>query len=152
MIIYMDNCCFNRVLDDRTYPQIFLDCNSVILVLELIENGYAELYGSEILKFEISETLDNLKRKKLELIYSMCSFEIKITEEIIERAYEIQYKSNIKSKDSLHLACAENKKVDVFLTVDKKFANNAKRLSSTVKVCSPTEWLMEVLYGKDNEN
>ena len=150
MKIYMDNCCFNRILDDRAYPQIFFDSNSVMLILELVEKGYIELYGSEILKFEINETPNSFKKKRLELMYSLCSSEIKITKNIIKRASDIQKTSNIKCKDSLHLACAESEGVDVFLTVDKKFANNAKRLPSTVKVSNPTEWLMEVLYGKDN--
>ncbi len=114
----MDNCCFNRILDDRSYPDIYLECNSVLIILELL--------------------------------YTLCSTEVEITEEIIERALMIQEQSNIRSKDSLHLACAEYANVDVLLTVDRKFRNNANRLPARIEVTSPTEWLVEVLYGKDN--
>ena len=75
----------------------------------------------------------------------MCSSEIEVTEEIVERAIEIRDNSNIRTNDSLHLACAESVNADVFLTVDKKFLNNAKRLPAIIKVMSPTEWLMEVI-------
>ena len=44
-----------------------------------------------------------------------------------------------------HLACAEYANVDVLLTVDKKFKNNANRIPAKVKVMSPTEWLLEVI-------
>ena len=64
MNIYMDNCCFNRLLDNRKLFQIYYECNSVEIILE--------------------------------------------------------------------------------------FANNAKRLPSSVRIANPTEFLMEVFYGKDS--
>ena len=70
---------------------------------------------------EISDTPDAFKRERLELIYSLCSSEVEVTESIIERAYCIREQSNIRTKDSIHLACAECAHVDVLLTVDKKF-------------------------------
>jgi len=116
----------------------------------LVENGFVELCGSKVLETEISDTPDGFKRDKLELLYTLCSTEVEMTEEIIERALQIQEQSNIRSKDSLHLACAEYADVDVLLTVDRKFRNNANRLPARIEVTSPTEWLVEVLYGKDN--
>ena len=145
MKIYMDNCCFNRVFDDRSQPTIYFDRNSVMIILELVEKGVYDLYGSQILAKEIRDTRDIVKKPRLELIYTLCSPEIEITEEIAERAIEIRDNSNIRTNDSLHLACAEAVNADVFLTVDKKFLNNAKRLPAKIKVMSPTEWLMEVI-------
>lgn len=150
MKIYMDNCCFNRILDDRSYAIIYLDSNSVMMILELVENGIIELYGSKMLEVEISETPDYLKKKKLELMYSLCSHRIKITEEVLERAVEIQQSTNIREKDSIHLACAEIEEVDYFITVDKKLKNNASRMPARIKVVDPTECLMEVLYGNED--
>ena len=150
MKIYMDNCCFNRILDDRSYPNVYLECNSVMIILEMIEKGFVELCGSKMLRMEIDDTPNSFKREKLELMYSLCASEIEVTEDIVERALDIQNNSNIRSKDSIHLACAEAGEVDFFLTVDKKFRNNANRLQAKVQVISPTEWLMEVLYGKDD--
>jgi predicted nucleic acid-binding protein len=141
----MDNCCFNRIFDDRSYPSIYFDRNSVILILELVEKKQFNLYGSQMLIKEILDTPDIIKREQLKLIYSLCFSEIKVTNEIAERAIEIRKQSNIRTKDSIHLACAESVNVDVFLTVDKKFKNNANRIPSKIKVMSPTEWLMEVI-------
>ncbi|ADL36065.1 hypothetical protein bpr_II126 (plasmid) [Butyrivibrio proteoclasticus B316] len=145
MKIYLDNCCFNRILDDRSYPIIYLERNSVMLILELAEAKRIEIIGSEMLRKEISDTPSYMKREKLALMYSLCSSEIKVTENIVDRAIEIRDNSNIRTKDSIHLACAEAAKADVFLTTDKKFMNNANRIPAKIKVKNPTEWLMEVI-------
>ena len=96
---------------------------------------------------EIDDTPDVNIIEKLKLIYSLCSEEIQVDEDIAERAVEIQNNSNIRAKDSIHLACGEYANVEVFLTVDKKLKNNAIRLPAKIKVMEHTEWLMEVLYG-----
>lgn len=150
MNIYMDNCCFNRILDDRSYANIYLDSNSVMMLLELVEKGVIELYGSKMLEVEIAETPDYFKRQKLELMYSLCTHKVKITEKIIDRSIEIQSFTSIRQKDSIHLACAEIAEVDYFITVDKKLRNNANRMPARVKVVDPTECLMEVLYGYED--
>ena len=145
MKIYLDNCCFNRVFDDRSYPVIYLERNSVMLILELAENNRLEIVGSDMLKKEISDTPDCFRRERLKLMYSLCSSEIKVTEAIVDRALEIRNNSNIRTKDSIHLACAEKAEVDVFLTTDRKFMNNANRIPAKVKVMNPTKWLLEVI-------
>ena len=145
MKVYLDNCCYNRVLDDRSYPVIYLERNSVMLILELAEDNRLDIIGSEMLKKEIDDTPILVKQERLALMYSLCSSEIKVTEEIIDRALEIRKLSNIRTKDSIHLACAEFANVDVLLTTDKKFMNNANRIPAKVKVMNPTEWLLEVI-------
>lgn len=144
MKIYMDTCCYNRIFDDRSYPGVYFDRNSVMLILELVEQGVFELYGSDILAKEILDTPNCVKRQQLALIYGLCSHEVSVDAEIADRSLLIQRQSNIRFKDSLHLACAEYAHVDVLLTVDKKFMNNAKRIQAFVKVMTPTEWLLEV--------
>lgn len=146
----MDNCCFNRVFDDRTNPKIYFDRNSVMIIIEFAEKRFIDLCGSQMLIKEINDTADANKKEKLKLIYSLCSEEILVNEEIAKRAVEIQNNSNIRAKDSIHLACGEYANVDVLLTVDKKFKNNANRLPANIRVMEPTEWLMEVLYGYGN--
>ncbi len=145
MKVYLDNCCLNRILDDRSYPIIYFERNSVMLILEFAEAGQVEIIGSEMLKKEIADTINLFKKERLSLMYSLCSSEVKVTEEIAERAVEIRDNSNIRTKDSIHLACAEAAKADVLLTTDKKFMKNANRLPGKVKVMNPTEWLLEVI-------
>jgi len=57
-------------------------------------------------------------------------------------------KIGVKPFDALHIASAEFKGVDVFLTTDKKLINATRNTDVTVKVLNPAVWLMEVLYNE----
>lgn len=119
MRVYLDNCCYNRILDDRSNSQIYYERNSVMLILELAEKASVELIGSEMLVKEMNDLSDPYKRSVIQMMYELCSEEIKVTAAILDRAEEIRHCSNIKYKDSIHLACAEAAKVDALLTTDK---------------------------------
>lgn len=47
------------------------------------------------------------------MMYGLCKDEIQVNEAILYRAEEIRHNSNIKYKDSIHLACAEAAGVEV---------------------------------------
>lgn len=146
MRVYLDNCCYNRLLDDRSYSQIYYERNSIMLILELAEQSAVQIIGSQMLVREMADTQDSYKRAVLQMVYGLCSEEVKITVQILERSEEIRHSSNIKYKDSLHLACAEAAKSDVLLTTDRKFMNNCSRIKTYTKVSGPNQWLLEVLY------
>lgn len=146
MKIYLDNCCYNRLLDDRSYSKIYYERNSIMLILELVEQSAITLVGSEMLVKEINDTVNLYKCSVLQVVYTLCSQEIKVNSGILDRAEEIRHYSNIKYKDSIHLACAEIAKVDALLTTNKKFMNNCSRIKTYTKVMSPNQWLLEVLY------
>ena len=146
MKIYLDNCCYNRLLDDRSNLQIYYERNSVMLILYLAEKGEIQLIGSEMLAREMSDTKNSYRRTILQTVYGMCSSEIKVTLPILNRAEEIRHLSNIKYKDSIHLACAEAAESDALLTTDRKFAGNCNRIETYTKVMNPNQWLLEVLY------
>ncbi len=146
MKIYLDNCCYNRIFDDRSNSQIYFERNSVMLILELIEKASVELVGSEMLIKEMNEVNDSYKKFLLQMMYGLCSEEIRVNSAILDRAEEIRHSSNIKYKDSIHLACAETAKADALLTTDKKFINNANRIRIGTRIMNPNQWLVEVLY------
>lgn len=144
--VYLDNCCYNRILDDRSHSQIYYERNSIMLILELAEKAAIKIIGSQMLVKEINDTKDSYKKSVLLMMYGICSEEIKVNPLILDRAEEIRNNSNIKYKDSIHLACAEDAKVDVLLTTDRKFMNNSRCLNTFTKVMNPNQWLLEVLY------
>lgn len=95
---------------------------------------------------EMADTRDLYKCTVLQMVYGLCSEEIGITTQILERSEETRHSSNIKYKDSLHPACAEAAKADALLTTDRKFINNCSRIKTYTKVLGPNQWLLEVLY------
>jgi predicted nucleic acid-binding protein len=52
-----------------------------------------------------------------------------------------------RTYDALHLACAEQSGVDVFLTTDDRVIRTATRYAEKlqVRVVNPLDWLMEVI-------
>ncbi|MCM1242878.1 MAG: PIN domain-containing protein, partial [Roseburia sp.] len=87
-----------------------------MLILELVEQLEIQLIGSEMLVREIADTPNLYKRSVLQMVYGLCTEEVKVTLQILERAEEIRHSSSIKYKDSIHLSCAEAAKADALLT------------------------------------
>ena len=114
-----------------------------MLIIELAQKRYINLIGSDILIKEISEIKNIYKRKILDSVLSLCSDVIEVTPDIIDRSIEIRNYTNIRTKDSIHLACGEKSKVDCFLTTDKKFMNNANRFVTDFRVMNPSDWIRE---------
>ena len=55
MLIYLDNCCFNRPFDDQLQIKIRLETEAKLVIQEGIKTGDYLLAWSYILDFENSE-------------------------------------------------------------------------------------------------
>jgi len=147
MKIYLDTCCLNRPFDDQRQPRIRLEAEAVTLILEKVRQREWNWVGSEVLIYEIEQTVNTERKERLLLLALEANQTIEISEKIMERA-EALSSLGFGEYDALHLASAESVKVDVFLTTDdplQTIANrNKKRLSSLI-VNNPVKWLEEVL-------
>jgi predicted nucleic acid-binding protein len=146
MKIYLDTCCLNRPFDDQRQPRVRLESESVTLILEKIHKRELEWIGSDILVYELGQTHDAERRERLILLARQSKQTIETTEKILDRAETIE-SSGFESYDAIHLASAEQAKVDIFLTTDDnliKIANRNKQLFPFV-VINPVKWLEEVL-------
>lgn len=146
MRIYMDVCCLNRPFDDQTQDKIRIESEAVLAILQRCVTGEWQLLSSEVLEIEIDNTPDHWKKSKVYELYKLTKEKVVLTEEIVQRAIEIQ-KSGIKPFDSLHLASAEYSKADIFLTTDNALLHLARRMDLNVRAANPLNWFMEV-----NEN
>ena len=101
-----------------------------------------------MLEKEIIDTKDPYRLAALQVVYqNVCSDEVVLIDKsILNRSEQVRHMTNIKYKDSIHLACAEAAHADYLLTTDKKFESNCKRIETFTKVINPNEYLMEVLY------
>ena len=154
MKVYLDNCCYNRLFDDRANIKNYLEREAVLIVMQKAFEEELEIVGSEILEIEISKINNIEKRNNVIGVYNaLITDTIKVTYEIEKRAAQIRNASNVKAFDSLHLASAE-KCADVLLTTDIKFLNGSQKMSSKIAVKNPVKFVMEVFeYDEsDNEN
>lgn len=54
LLIYLDNCCYNRPYDDQTYLPISLETQAKLYVQDLIKQKKIDLATSYILDYENS--------------------------------------------------------------------------------------------------
>lgn len=149
--VYLDNCCYSRLFDDRSIIKNYLEREAVILIMEKAFSLDIEIIGSQALAIELMRNKDVPKRNDIVGIYEgIIIKEIKAEDWVLQRAEEIRKLSNIRLFDSIHLAIAEQY-ADVLVTTDIKFLNAAKRLNIKVAVKNPIEFILEgSYYDTDN--
>ena len=146
MKIYLDSCCLNRPFDDQRQPRVRLEAEAVTLILEKIHKRELEWITSDVLVYELAQTKDAERRERLILLAGQSKQAVETTEKILDRAEDISL-SGFENFDSIHLASAEQAKVEIFLTTDDsllKTANRHKQLFPFI-VVNPVKWLEEVL-------
>ena len=143
--IYLDACCLNRPFDDQTQARIRLEAEAVILILMRCEAGDWEWIGSEVLDWEIGQTPDPERRRRVGLLAAHIHRSVPVGPSEIDRAQELET-WGIAAYDALHLACAESGGADVLLTTDDKLLRRSAARASDlhVRVANPLTWLREV--------
>lgn len=145
MIIYLDNCCYNRPFDDQTQERIHLESEAILTILQRRQVGVFKIVGSNILELEMERMHDMTKKQKVKELYKVADLHINYTENIKKRSKEIMELSKIRTFDSLHIAAAEEAKADVMLTTDDKLERMAERLELKVRVMNPLKFAWEVI-------
>jgi predicted nucleic acid-binding protein len=144
MKVYLDTCSLHRPLDSKTQIRIVLESEAVLGIIGLCEAGQLELVSSDVLVFEVNRNPQIIRREfGLEVLAKASSF-VALNQQIEQRARELN-KLGIKPLDALHLASAEEIRVDYFCTCDDKFLKKAKAVSDVkIKVVSPLELIEEI--------
>ena len=145
MIIYLDNCCYNRPFDDQTQERIHLESEVILTVLKMGQMKKVIIAGSEILELEINRMQDENKKQRVLNLYSVADMRIPYTEKIRKRSAEIMSVSKIRTFDSLHIATAEEADADVLLTTDDNFEKMAQKLELITRVVNPLRFAWEVI-------
>ena len=108
-------------------------------------NNKLVIYKSRAIDYEISKISNGDKRRQVEDLYDGLELEnIPYTYELDKRVEELE-KYNIHYMDAYHIAYAESKSVDYFITVDKQLINTSKKAKLMLKVINPINFIMEVM-------
>lgn len=149
--LYLDTCCYNRPFDDLKQEKVRIEAQAIINIIKIYNNKKIKIYKSRALEFEISKISNSNKRRQVENLYSAVNAEnIPYLYELDKRVEELE-KYNIHFMDAYHIAYAESKNVDYFITVDKQLINAAKRARIELKVVDPIEFLMEVIKWQSQQ-
>jgi hypothetical protein len=139
MLLYLDNCCFNRPFDNQEHSKVRLETEAKLHIQDEILIGKYDLVWSFILEYENSKNPFEDRRLSIIGWKKTATVRCGSNEAIIEYAEKMQ-KLGIKVKDSLHIACAVECKADYFLTTDKKLLNTK---ITEIKIRNPLEFVSE---------
>ena len=139
MLVYLDNCCFNRPFDDQKQIRIRIETEAKLFIQEEILAGKFLLAWSYILDYENAanpfperkETIGNWKKRAV--------VDTGETKTILDLARQLNT-SGIKAKDALHIASSVAIQCEYFITTDlyliKKLVNFEK-----IRVVSPVDFI-----------
>ena len=143
--IYLDVCCLNRPFDDQRQDRIRLEAEAVLLILKHCESGEWQWISSAIVEEEVNNTPNRERQRRVKHLLSMAHVIVALTATELERSQAFKA-IGFRTYDALHLACAEQAGVDVFLTTDDRIIRAAARHAGQldVRVANPVAWLLEV--------
>ena len=143
MLIYLDNCCYNRPYDDQTFLPISLETQAKLRIQELIKQNKIELATSYILEFENSENPFEMRRNTIkeftdvnEYIYVSVNKSVEV-----EALAEDIKKTGVKHKDACHVASAIIAGCDYFVSTDHRLL---KYKTDKIKMVNPIDFIKEV--------
>ncbi|MBR1602236.1 MAG: PIN domain-containing protein [Synergistaceae bacterium] len=139
MLIYLDNCCYNRPFDDQLQFKIRLETQAKLQIQKDIIDGKHKLIWSYVLDYENSK---NPFMEKREAIAPLRDLAVKIvveTDEIINFAEKLKVKG-IKTFDALHIACAVSSNCDYYLTTDRKLLRSK---INEINIADPIQFIFE---------
>jgi predicted nucleic acid-binding protein len=144
MRIYLDCCCLNRPYDNPDQGRVEAEASAVLQIQTEIRMGEHVLVSSDVLFHEVNANPDASRRASLHATLRLATIDLVTTVSTAQRG-AVLMGMGFKANDALHLACAEQGNVDVFLTTDDRLLRCARRSATHlgVRVLNPTAWLEE---------
>ena len=145
MKIYLDTCCLQRPLDEKSQIRVQLEAEAVLAVLTLCASDRATLVSSEVLQVELNKNPNPQRRVFVAEILARAEISIEIDQTITRRAKNLE-NIGFKGMDALHLAAAEAARVDYFCSCDDRLVKRARAyLAGSMRVVTPLELAEEII-------
>lgn len=133
MFLYLDTCCLNRPFDDQRQTRIRLESEAVLALLTEVSADAHRIASSATLFYEISRIADQTRRDGVRHFLGYATSYQPMTPAVQSRA-TVLCGLGFKQFDALHLASAEELKVDAFLSTDDRLLLRASRLGGKLAV------------------
>lgn len=141
MLIYLDNCCFNRPYDDQSHANIFLETQAKLHIQENIFCGKYQLIWSYILQYENEQNPYIDHKHEIRKWKQQASILVTASTDIVDMANQFQT-FGLHVKDALHCACAVSVNADYFVTTDKQLLKTARNITG-LKAVNPLTFIQE---------
>lgn len=144
MLIYLDNCTFNRPFDNQKQGRIYLETVCKLKIQDAIAKKLFELAWSYILDYENSANPFAEKSDAISGWKKYASVDIGETEQILLNANKLS-ELNIKPKDGLHIASAIEMNCDFFITTDRALIKKCCEFRQLV-VLNPIDFVDKINF------
>ena len=137
MKVYLDHCAYNRPFDDQRNIKVQLETSAKLYIQEQIKYGKYELVWSYMSDIENSVNPNIESKHSIQAWESIARYKCKSSEKILNLSRELK-KANIRTKDSLHIACAVESGCEYFITTDSGLLNkNVKN----IRIINPIDFV-----------
>lgn len=142
MIIYLDNCCFNRPFDDQSQLRIKLESEAKLKIQADIQSGALDLVWSYILDAENEANPFEERKRAIREWKNYAKMDFHEGIKALEKAKMLKL-SGLRSKDALHVACAIVTGCRYFLTTDDCILNKKEAIQDVV-ILDPIGFIREM--------
>lgn len=139
MLIYLDNCCFNRPYDDQGRLSIYLETQAKLAIQDLVDDNFFHLAWSFILDYENGANPDKSVAFEIYQWRNKAQFIVTKSKKLVSNALELTI-LGLGKKDSLHIASSISAGADYFITVDKGILRK-KHLVKNLAIISPIDFI-----------
>ncbi len=146
MRIYFDVCCLNRPFDDQSQDRVRLEAEAILLIMARSISSEWSWVSSKVVDAEVRQTPNQVRRQRLLLLLEQVDESITISSDVYASRVSELVQLGFKPFDAAHLAVAEQRAVNVFLTTDDRLLRRATRFAKqlSVVVANPLNWIQEL--------
>ena len=140
MLIYLDNCCYNRPFDGHEQLRVHIEALSKMQIQHEIMEGRHELVTSVVLDYESMKNRDRIAAAKIDDFMNRYSSRYVGNDEknSLGPLRDEIMGTGIRYADATHLACAIHAKCDYFITTDDRVL---KFKDDRIKVINPVDFI-----------
>ncbi len=139
MKVYIDTSVYNRPFDDQTQPRIWLETLSFSVILQFVKSESIDLVTSSVIVFENSKNPFPERKRWVNSCLTFSTHHVTMNPTIRVTALQLE-QQGIKALDAMHLACAELRTCDYFLTCDDKLIKRYQ--GKDMVICNPVEFVL----------
>ncbi len=142
MLVYPDNCCFNRPYDDQSQVKINVESLAKLEIQQQIRDHKLELVTSYIPEAENASNPFASKRNDIQAFidwYTAVYVSAKADAAVRQIAREIM-KTGVRLMDACHIACALVAECDVFLSTDKRLL---RYQTDKMRIMNPAAFIID---------
>lgn len=141
MLIYLDNCCFNRPFDDQSQLRIRLEAEAKLHIQEDVRAGRYQLVWSYLLDYENGRNPFRERREQIAKWRCYATSDIAVSDALLSQAEHLG-RLGLRNIDALHIACALQAGATCFLTTDDGILKKANLIQG-LRVLDPIAFIKE---------